>query len=170
MPAVAGKLEHKLAIYLHRLTLHCRYRKVFTTKNVKASYATGGNDNKREMFSRKCKGHASNLASLQHWPHQEQSIYEQLMKISPYTFSGLFFPRRPAHYILLSYICQYQLELIVHRILEETLNSIPDEVFFSQNKPAYLIKKVQWKCLVLVNCLQTYRSENKDEKIQQKVS
>lgn len=91
MPAAARKLEHELAIYLHRLTLHCIYRKVFTTKNVKASYAIGRNANKRETFSRKCKGHTSNLASLQHSSHNEQSVYEQFMKISPYTFFGLFF-------------------------------------------------------------------------------
>lgn len=78
MLAVVGKLEHNLVIYLHRLNLHCLYRKVFTTKkkNVKAAYAIGGNANKREMFSRKCRGHTSNFASLQHSSHKEQSIYE----------------------------------------------------------------------------------------------
>lgn len=154
MPAAARKLEHELAIYLHRLTLHCIHRKVFTTKNVKASYAIGRNANKRETFSRKCKGHTSNLASLQHSSHNEQSVYEQFMKISPYTFFGLFFfACRPAHYILPSYLCQYQLELTVHSILEEALNSILEEVLFLLNKPAYLIKKMLWECSVLVNCL-----------------
>lgn len=144
MPVVAGKIEHKLAIYLHRLTLHCIERIVFTTKNLKASYAIGGNANKRGMFSRKCKGHTSNLASLQHSSHKEQSFYEQFMKVSPHTFSGLFFPCRSAHYTLLSYLCQCQLELIVQSVLDKALNSIPDEVLFLQNKPAYLIKKMHW--------------------------
>lgn len=62
MPAAARKLEHKLAICLHRLTLHWIYRKVVATENVKASNTIGGNANKQEMFSRKCKGHISNLA------------------------------------------------------------------------------------------------------------
>lgn len=32
MPAVSGKLEHKWAIYLHRLVVHCIYRDVFISK------------------------------------------------------------------------------------------------------------------------------------------
>jgi len=91
MPAVAGKLEHKLATSLHRLTVHCIYRKVFTTKNVKASYGIDGNANKREMFSRKRKGRTSNLASPQHSSHKEKSTYKQFMKmLTP--FMICFFP------------------------------------------------------------------------------
>lgn len=84
MPAVSGKLEHKLAIYLHRPALHCIYREVFMSKrNKKAFYAIGINAKKREMFW-KWKSHTSNFDSLQQCSYKEQSIFKQLMKMSSY--------------------------------------------------------------------------------------